>query len=64
MYPDRLHNWINFGHGLLILFALADFWRSEKDQIYGFRIFWRMHGSNGLKFTMQMYPDHFQNCLG
>ena len=29
----------------------------------GFRIWWRTHDSNGLKFSMPMYPDYPQNCL-
>ena len=30
MYPDRLQNWLDYGHGLLIFLILARFWLSEK----------------------------------
>ena len=39
MYLDCLQNWLIYGHGLLILLILAQFWLSETGQIWGFRAF-------------------------
>ena len=35
MYLDHLHNWLVYGHGLLIFLILALFWLSETGQIWG-----------------------------
>ena len=53
LYPDH---W--FCHGLLILLILVAFWLNETFQMCGFRIWWRTHDSNGLKFGMLIYPDY------
>ena len=42
---------------------LVAFWLNETFPMCGFRIWWRTHDSNGLKFGMPMYPDYPQNCL-
>ena len=39
MYLDHLQNKLVYGHGLLILLILAQFWLSETGQIWGFRAF-------------------------
>ena len=64
MYLDHLHNWLVYGHGLLIFVSLALFLLSETGRIWGFRAFpRRTHGGNDLKCCMLMYLDHLQNCL-
>ena len=55
LYPDHL---IRFCHGLLILLILVAFWLNETFQMCGFRIWWRTHDSNGLKFGMLIYSDY------
>ena len=39
MYLDHLHNWLVYGHDLLIFLILALFWFSEMGQIWGFWAF-------------------------
>ena len=39
MYLDHFQNRLVYGHGLLIFLILAQFWRSEMGQIWGFRAF-------------------------
>ena len=39
MYLEHLQNWLDYGHGLLILLLLASLWLSEMGKIWGFRTF-------------------------
>ena len=39
MYPDHLHNWLDYGYGLLIFLISVLFWLSETGQIWGFHAF-------------------------
>ena len=63
VYPYHVQNWLDFGHGLWIFLILAPLCLHEINLEFP-GIFWRMHGSNELKFGMLMYPDYLQNWLG
>ena len=39
MYPGHLQSWLDYGHGLLILFILAAIWLSETGEICSFWAF-------------------------
>ena len=39
MYLGHIQNWLDYGHGLLIILLLAPLWLSEIGQIWGFRPF-------------------------
>ena len=60
LYLDLLQNWLNFGHGLLILLILLSVLFSETGKIWGSRYLFE---NAVLIFGMLMYPDHHQNRL-
>ena len=62
-YLFHLHNWLDFGHHLLISLILMAFWLSETGQIWGFGAF-SGETMEGLAWNnMLMYPDNLQNWL-
>ena len=63
LYLGDLHNWLDYGHGLVIFQILALFLLSETGLIFFFAISQEIHGGNGLKILMLIYPDHLQNWL-
>ena len=55
MYRGSLQNWFDFGHALLILIILAQFWINETGFLGFPGILWRIHGRNGLKEGAEAY---------
>ena len=52
LYPGDLQNWLDYGHGLVIVLILALFSLSETGQILGFRPFLEEHmGKMAWKFA-------------
>ena len=57
MYPDHLHNLLDFGHCLLIFPILAAFWLCETGQNYGFWAFsWECMGEMAWNLTCWSWP--------
>ena len=43
MYPDHLHNWLDFGHALMISLIMVPLWLSETGHIWGL---WALSGEH------------------
>ena len=48
---------------VMVCWFSSFWWQWNRSNVGVLCILWRMHGRNGLKFGMQMYPNHLQNWL-
>ena len=59
MYPDHRHDWLDFGHGLLISLILAPLWLNETAHIW---VFWALSGEH-LGVTVEQEEEEYFWCI-
>ena len=61
LYPAHLHNWLDYGHFMVIIQVFVLFWLGEAGQIVVWGFSRKTYGGNRLTFCILLYHDNLQN---